>query len=113
MQKELNYEIINKILIIKFENEVNSINQYDFDKLLKEQAEHYETLILDFTKITYINSTSIGFLIQLSKNIKIYIISPESTFVKNIYHILRLDKLFKIFKTIEDALKELSSEKAS
>jgi len=109
MQTELFYKIIDKVIIVKFKGEVNCVNRDDFEDVLNKNIIGFETVIIDFSEVTYISSTSIGFVINLKKrnNFNVIAIIPHNSFTRGLFIILRLDQVIKVYESLEKALNDL------
>lgn len=75
------------------------------ERALEEQASH---VVIDFSKINYIDSTGIGELVgYLSRfqdqHRKLILVNP-STRIKKLLEVARLAELFPIYETVEAAL---------
>ncbi|MGM0609208.1 MAG: STAS domain-containing protein [Candidatus Muiribacteriota bacterium] len=91
-------ELAGKLIYDK-EEEVN----LTFEEVLT-QNKH---LLLDLSKLNYVNSSGLGIFINLLKNMrklnkKFIIINPAEE-VKMLFDITSLDKMFEIVKTKEEA----------
>ena len=66
-------------------------------------------VLLDFRGVDYIDSSGLASLIDLSRNLKVIqgmvFMSELSPKVSSIFSITKLDKVFRIFDTEEEALK--------
>jgi len=66
-------------------------------------------VLLDFRGVDYIDSSGLASLIDLSRNLKvtqgIVFMSELSPKISSIFSITKLDKIFRIFDTEEEALK--------
>jgi anti-sigma B factor antagonist len=74
-----------------------------------------EDLILDLEKLIYLNSTGINFFVRLctrTRNIgkEMFIANMNGT-VKNLFEITKLDKVFSMADSVEEALKHLEIDK--
>ena len=70
--------------------------------------EGIKSIFLDFSSVSFINSSGLGGLINLLKELKkkdtaLSIVSPSS-FIVNLFKLTQLDKVFSIYDSIEDAL---------
>jgi anti-anti-sigma factor len=67
-------------------------------------------VLLNFEEVGYIDSLGIATLIEFSKNLKaiegVVFLSDLSPKVRTIFGIVKLEKMFKIYETEEEALKE-------
>ena len=91
--------------VITFQTHLNSV---------KERG--IERFIMDMENVKYVNSTGLGYLINLSDSvgpekggISLVKVQPK---VKVVFDMLGLNAFFKIFPTREEALKHLTSEAA-
>lgn len=65
-------------------------------------------LIIDFTNVKFLTSSVLGLLIRISKKVyetggtlRLCSINPK---IQEVFKITRLDKIFEIFKSYEDAM---------
>lgn len=83
-----------------------------YDTLL-EIISNNKKVILDMTKVKYMNSACIGLLIRLLKksreNDGDIAMCSLNVYLQKICRIVALDKVFKIFETIEDAKSHFES----
>jgi anti-sigma B factor antagonist len=102
---------IDKIIILELSGEID-INtspevRKSFNQLIKEEE---KKILLNFTRITYIDSSGLATLVEMLQRMKRYQgllrLSNLSEKVKNLFEITKLDKLFNIFSTQEEALKD-------
>lgn len=68
--------------------------------------------VIDLTGVRYINSSGIGLVITIDTKFKnkdgeMVIVNP-SNHVKKLFSITKLDKIFKIFASLEEGIKELN-----
>ncbi|MCB1196186.1 STAS domain-containing protein [bacterium] len=69
-----------------------------------------KSILLDFSGVTFINSSGLGGLINLLKEVKkqdakLAIVNPSS-FIVNLFKLTQLDKVFSIYNNIEEALEQ-------
>ena len=110
MQKKEEYETIietrDATLIIQIIGELNiGRTQHLLDKIDKD-IESFENVIIDLTKVEYINSTAVGALLgyhrKAEHNIKL-IVTPGSH-IHLLFINLSIQNVFKIFDSVEKAL---------
>ena len=104
LERELKYKIVGSILIIKFIGEINFFLHDEYEKLLNENAGKYKNLIIDMTRVTYINSTGVDILFSISKKADIRIIGPKSKFICSVFRALKLDKVMGVYGSLNDAM---------
>jgi len=98
-----------KILIIKFTGKINSDNIFDINKKIKNifYQEIYQC-ILDIEELTYINSTGIAMLLNISRTIEknngTLVLTQPSSFVKDLFVMTDLHTHFNIVDSLDDAL---------
>ena len=66
-----------------------------------------DAVIIDFSKVDYLDSSGMGMLLSLQKKSsgKELRLSGLNDSIFNLLKLTKLDSIFKIFKTLEDALK--------
>jgi len=76
-----------------------------FDKLI---ARKEPKLVVNFSKVTYVDSSGLATLVELLKNMRTYggkmklaNLSPK---IKSLFEITKLEKLFEIFADEEEAI---------
>lgn len=104
LERELKYKIVGSILIIKFIGEINFFLHDEYEKLLEDNAGKYKNLIIDMTKVTYINSTGVNILFSISKHADIRIIGPKSKFICSVFRALKLDKVMGVYGSLNEAI---------
>lgn len=91
----------------------DSTQQQFKDAVLKLLEQGQKHIILDFSRVRNVNSAGLGSLITLFSRTRsvggefILAVVPQN--VRNLLHITRLDTVFVISDTVEDALKRLGS----
>jgi anti-sigma B factor antagonist len=77
-----------------------------FDKVLKDKS---GKVLINLQKVEYIDSSGLATLVEILKNIKSYggklRLSNLSNKVKSLFEITKLEKLFDIFDSHDEALK--------
>ncbi len=109
------YEKNNKVLIIKFNGELDTTNATDvlelLEKMVNEDYKEQDIIIADFENLSYLNSTGIGVLLHFNNFVK----EQQKNFAlinvnDNIYDIISIigaSTVLDIHDSIEDALKEI------
>lgn len=112
----MNYkeELIDKVLLLSLEGDL--IGGGDTDALLERVKFYVEKgvikCIVDISDVRYINSSGIGLLITIltkvrNKEGELILINPSEQ-VKKLLIITKLNAIFSILKTREEAIKRLS-----
>jgi anti-anti-sigma factor len=91
----------------------DSTQQQFKDAVLKLLERGQKHIILDFSRVRNVNSAGLGSLITLFSRTRSvggeFILAAVPQNVRNLLHITRLDTVFVISDTVEDALKRLGS----
>jgi anti-anti-sigma factor len=91
----------------------DSTQQQFKDAVLKLLEQGQKHIILDFSRVRNVNSAGLGSLITLFSRTRSvggeFILAAVPQNVRNLLHITRLDTVFVISDTMEDALKRLGS----
>jgi len=78
-------------------------------KVLDLIEEGYMSVFIDFSKITFMNSSGLGSLISTIKEARLkdagLIIINPTTFIKSLFKLTQLDKILTIYDSLEEALK--------
>ena len=90
----------------------SSVENESLLKSFKEIAKsHPKNVLIDLTKVVYLNSGSIGTLLSgnalIKKNDGKVVIFGASDYIKNIFDITKLNLALEIYDSEEDALKAL------
>jgi anti-sigma B factor antagonist len=91
----------------------DSTQQQFKDAVLKLLEQGQKHIILDFSQVRNVNSAGLGSLITLFSRTRSvggeFILAAVPQNVRNLLHITRLDTVFVISDSVEDALKRLGS----
>ncbi len=68
-----------------------------------------KNIYLDFSGVSFVNSSGLGAMINLlkelrKKNASMTIINP-SNFIKSLFKLTQLDKIFKVYGSVEESIK--------
>jgi len=89
----------------------DSTQQQFKDAVLKLLEQGQKHIILDFSRVRNVNSAGLGSLITLFSRTRSvggeFVLAAVPQNVRNLLHITRLDTVFVISDTVEDALKRL------
>ncbi len=109
MKTETN-QLENGYLLVKIIGEVDVYTSIDLKKELNKLVEaDKKKLIIDLTKVNYMDSSGLGVLVALLKEVKknggeLKLVNlPVS--VKKIFDLTRLTKFFDIYESLEEAIK--------
>lgn len=90
-----------------------SLQQTLKDKLIQIAREQND-LVLDFSEVSFIDSSCLGALVSLAKtlreqkgDIKLVRLTED---VQSIFQITRLDRIFEIFETVDSAVESFYSK---
>lgn len=110
MSIKIKYEESYVIVLPDEEIEVYNISEIKevlFDII--EKGNRY--LVMDMSKVEYIDSSGLGVLVSVLKKVKhaegkLVLVSPKSS-VKQILNLTNLDKVFNIQDTLQNAIEEV------
>src|SRR5438477_393358 len=78
------------------------------DALRTMSAKKLNQVIVDLSKVTYLDSSGLAVLIEAMQNVQEYggkfAVAGIQESMKHIFDIARLDQVFQIFPTVDDAL---------
>ena len=101
---------VNGVTIIAIEGEINLDSSQElhefFNKLI---AQNIKKVVVDLKKTSYIDSSGLATLLHMFHGLKenqgeIFLANIVSDKIKGIFEITKLDKLFKAYPSIEEAL---------
>ena len=110
---EIKLEIRNSITIFHMEGDLTAFSEPFLNEAYENADQQgVSKILLEFTPEAYINSGGIALLIQLlaqttKKNQEVAITGLSSHFQK-IFKMVGINKFSKIYKTIEEALQDMS-----
>ncbi len=102
-------EVKDNITVCKIEGEININTSPElrkaFDRLIRNDQKR---VVVDFSGVSYIDSSGLATLVEMFQRLKriggSLRLCNMLQKVKNVFEITRLDKLFEIFDTLEEAL---------
>ncbi len=99
-----------KCLVISLEGELDVENSTSFrSKVRNKESSEHPNLVIDLTKVNYIDSSGLGALIALQKDARFnggaLSVVGASEQIKRVMKMTNLDKLFELYSTLEEALK--------
>ncbi len=105
---ELELKKIGKDQVVVIKGELDAYQSIEFkEKLIDAFKEESEKVLIDMTAISYIDSAGLGALVSLlkraserSKELRLFGLKPN---VNKIFELTRLNRVFKIFDTLEEA----------
>ncbi len=111
------FEREGNLLIAKFNTkELSGIDQIEYlldlfgQKIAETNSKYF---ILDFSNIDFISTIAINLLLVILKRMRmrggdVYICGPNDQ-IRQVFELMQLDKLFNIYKTIEEAKEKIKS----
>ncbi|MCC7431307.1 STAS domain-containing protein [bacterium] len=104
---------IGKLVILTFlERRIDAILVSDFKAKLSEVIENGNNLIaLDFSEVEFIDSSGLGAIVSCYKIIGksgLIVICNLKDVVFNMFQLTRMDRVFKVYTSNEEAINELS-----
>lgn len=108
---QLDVEYRDQIAICRVNGDLDSSNSTELVEVLdREVARGMNRLVLDLTKMAYIDSSGLGALVKVLKktrlvagDVKLCGLEPE---VRKVLELTRLDKIFDISRTVDEAVKQ-------
>ncbi len=114
MEKSMQIDINDQsnALIVSVAGKMDAITAPKLEKAISKDVEGAEkSIILNFENLNYISSAGLKVVLYSAKQLKInqqdLLISGLNGAVKNIFELSGFSSIFKIFKTVEDALKKI------
>ncbi len=105
-------EKLDKAILIVPDGEIDLNNSPDFRKILQENIQNSSAgILVDLSQVKYMDSSGLATLVEAFQTTtktrkKLAIFSLTDT-VRNVFSITRLDEIFPICSSREEALKEL------
>ena len=94
------------VVVFQVTGEINISTSPEFRKLFEKEQK--KKIVIDFEKVTYIDSSGLATLVEVLKKTKIQGgslgLATMSDKVKSLFEITKLDKLFSIFQNQTDAV---------
>jgi anti-sigma B factor antagonist len=94
------------VAIFQVNGEINITTSPDLRKLFEKEQK--KKIVIDFEKVTYIDSSGLATLVEVLKKTKTQGgtlgLAAMSDKVKSLFEITKLDKLFSIFSNQSDAV---------
>ena len=108
----IKHERIDGALVCMLDGEVNITTSPELRKAFEGIIKNNETKVLiDFSQVGYIDSSGLATLIEMLQRLKKsggkLVFCNMSQKVKNVFEITKLDKLFSICESRDEALKSL------
>jgi len=92
-------------------NELDSYNGEELKKYAGDVIEDVDAVIINFSKVSYLNSSGLRELIQILKmmkeNNKAFLLTNVNGEIMKIFTSTNLNKLFNIYSTNEEAMRYL------
>lgn len=111
MLMQVRQKVKNDVVVCYLAGEVNIDTVSDLKKVFKELIEaNHRKILLNFSDVEYMDSAGLASLIDLSKSLKniqgIVFLCSLSPKLMSVFGITRLDKMFKIYETENEALQD-------
>jgi anti-sigma B factor antagonist len=113
---KVNTKLVGDICVVEIEGEIDAEHSPQLKRsLAKAQEEKAKNFILDINKVSFLDSTGLGVMISLMRNLKekggeLRLVGLQDE-VRSIFEITRLYKVFHINSTVEDAIRDIHGEK--
>ncbi|MFW5488727.1 MAG: STAS domain-containing protein [Desulfovibrio sp.] len=105
-------EMYGKIPVIKLDGRVVSDNAPDVKKRIQDRlTEGYLNLVLDMSNVPFIDSSGLGTLVASFRTVGakggVLLIAGLIPEVRALFQLTRLDKVFEIYETVDQAVESL------
>ena len=94
------------VTVVQVNGEINIGSSPELRKLLEKEQK--KKMVIDFEKVTYIDSSGLATLVEVLKRSKTQGgslgLAALSDKVKSLFEITKLDKLFSIYQNLRDAV---------
>lgn len=106
---DMDFKEMDEKLIITVKGDIDAYHSADFKKEIKEKIASFGgmKIVLDLSNVAYIDSAGLGSLVAILKDArnsgKSFVLSSLKPNVKRIFEMTRLDKVFRIVDTPEEA----------
>lgn len=110
MERELKYETTLKedVLAVHLSGSLEVDLQPQILSILQDESQKEKDIVVDFSKVSFIDSSCLGALVSAAKllrasqgDIKLASLNDD---VRSIFQITRLDRIFAIFDTVDEAV---------
>ena len=99
----------NGVTVIQVNGEININTSPDLKKLFEKQT--VKKVLVNLEKVTYIDSSGLATLVDMLKKTKsqggVLCLAGMPDKIKSLFEITKLDKLFSIFQTQDEALTKI------
>lgn len=102
---------IENFILISLQGTIIYGETKDVNDELHRIPQHYDGYILELSNVKKIDSTGFGALVNFAKSMKNkrIIIVVKNELIYRLMHIAKLDLIFSIFETVDDAIKAFKS----
>lgn len=103
-------ETQDRFLVVRLEGDVDAYSSSKIkDELLGLIDRGSSSMVVDVSKVPYMDSSGLGMLVTVLKNINkkhgVLRLTGLNEDLRNIFRLTRLDKVFQIYETVPEALK--------
>lgn len=105
--------------VVTVAGEIDLYTSPQFQEVLATAAKGSAVLIVDLSRISYIDSAGLSVLLLMYKRLSarrgaLYVVSPPGNpGVRRVIEVTRLDSLISIRPTLDDVLRELNMQRAA
>lgn len=107
---------IDNVYIVKLKGEIDHIASAEIKDAITNDINNnrIKNLILDFSEVTFMDSSGIGMIIGRYKQMKNLngdiIITGINAYTERVINLSGINKIIKVFSTVEEGLKYLNKE---
>jgi anti-anti-sigma factor len=113
MNATINIEVLKDYVIMQLEGDFNSSDENDYllNSFRDLAKKGYKAILVNLTKVIYLNSGSIGVLLSgnamLKKKDSKIVLFGASDYLDNIFNVTRLNLAIDICRTMEEAVESV------
>lgn len=105
----VSYSIIEGVFVLQLSGEININSLTETrSKVDSFKLEQYSKIIIDLDKVSFFDSSGLGYLVVLIKQVKsnqgLIVFCSPNNLVKRLLSTIRIDKYVKIFDDLDEAL---------
>ena len=106
---DMDFKEMDDKMVITVRGDIDAYHSADFKKEVREKIASFKGIkvVLDLSNVAYIDSAGLGSLVAILKDVrnsgKTFTLAALKPNVKRIFEMTRLDKVFKIVDTPEEA----------
>jgi anti-sigma B factor antagonist len=113
----INYYKTKGVFVLELSNEITLTTLADIRSRIDGlNLPQYQKVVIDLAQVSFFDSSGMGYLVILIKNIKLaqgaVALAAPKPMVRKLLSAIKVDKFVNIYDTVEDALAALTGEPA-